>query len=34
VLLGVGKKESLRFTGYADRYHELPSEVRIYRKLP
>jgi chemotaxis protein methyltransferase CheR len=33
-LIGLGKKESLRFTTYAERYHELPSEVRLYRKLP
>jgi chemotaxis protein methyltransferase CheR len=33
-ILGVGKKESLRFTGYSDRYQELAGEVRLYRKLP
>jgi chemotaxis protein methyltransferase CheR len=32
-ILGLGKKESLRYTSFHDRYHELPSEVRLYRKL-
>jgi chemotaxis protein methyltransferase CheR len=31
-ILGLGHKESLRFTSFADLYHELPSQVRLYRK--
>ena len=31
-IVGVGKKESLRFTSFADRYQELPGEVRLYRR--
>jgi chemotaxis protein methyltransferase CheR len=31
-LLGLGRKESLRFTTFSDLYHELPSQVRLYRK--
>jgi chemotaxis protein methyltransferase CheR len=31
-VLGLGKKESLRYTDYAEQYQELPSEVRLYRK--
>jgi chemotaxis protein methyltransferase CheR len=31
-ILGVGKKESLRYTSYNDHYAELPSEVRLYRR--
>jgi chemotaxis protein methyltransferase CheR len=31
-VLGVGKKESLRYTSYQDHYRELPSEVRLYRR--
>ena len=32
-VLGLGKKESLRYTSFQGRYQELPSEVRLYRKL-
>jgi chemotaxis protein methyltransferase CheR len=32
-VLGVGKKESLRYTDFQELYQELPSEVRLYRKL-
>jgi chemotaxis protein methyltransferase CheR len=33
-VMGLGKKESLRYTEFQDRYQELPGEVRLYRKLP
>jgi chemotaxis protein methyltransferase CheR len=32
-ILVLGKKESLRFTDYADSYQELREGVRIYRKF-
>lgn len=32
-VLGVGKKESIRYTEFQDRYQELPSGTRLYRKL-
>lgn len=31
-VVGLGKKESLRYTKFEDLYQELPSEVRLYRK--
>jgi chemotaxis protein methyltransferase CheR len=31
-ILGLGKKESLRYTNFDDVYQELPSLVRLYRK--
>lgn len=31
-IVGLGKKESLRFTTFADQYQEFPSEVRLYRR--
>ena len=31
-ILGVGKKESLRYTSFEDLYQELPSGVRLYRR--
>ena len=31
-VLGLGKKESLRYTSFEERYQELPNEVRLYRK--
>jgi len=32
-VLGVGRRESLRFTSFADRFQELPGDVRLYRRL-
>lgn len=31
-VVGLGKKESLRFTTFAEQYQEFPSEVRLYRR--
>ncbi len=31
-VLGLGKKESLRYTSFDDLYQELPSAVRLYRR--
>jgi chemotaxis protein methyltransferase CheR len=31
-ILGVGKKESLRYTSYNEHYQEFSSEVRLYRR--
>ena len=32
-VLGVGRKETLRFTSFADRFQELPGDVRLYRRV-
>lgn len=32
-ILGVGRKESLRFTSFANRFEELPGDVRLYRRV-
>ena len=32
-ILALGHKESIRFTGYADRYEEIDAEERLYRKV-
>jgi len=32
-VLALGHKESINFTAFADRYEELDSNERIYRKV-
>ena len=32
-ILALGHKESISFTGFADRYEEIDAEERIYRKV-
>jgi chemotaxis protein methyltransferase CheR len=33
-VLGLGQRESVRFTDYADRYEELDGDERLYRRRP
>ena len=32
-ILGLGKKESVRFTAVADNYEEIDAEEKIYRRI-
>jgi chemotaxis protein methyltransferase CheR len=32
-VLGLGRKETARFTAYEDRYEELDPDERLYRKV-
>ena len=32
-ILGLGKKETVRYTSAADRYEEIDAEERLYRRI-